>query len=240
MPLLGAMAVATTLAPAAPAWAAARTVPSQLLAASVSAARAENAVDYTASVHSGTASDKTEAQAGTTTGTSTVSLREGKLTGRLAVILLGGTAFARGDQHGLQTLDFSVVAAGKEAGRWIRVEATASTQAQEVYQELASTLTVAGAVSSLEMTGTLELLPRSQVNGQAVIGIRGAGPSQTGSSPSTESLYVSAGGRHLPVKLTETRSNLTLTVLFGPWGKPPSAKAPAKSVSLDTSWLLES
>ena len=78
------------------------------------------------------------------------------------------------------------------------------------------------------------MAPLCVVHGQNVYGVRGDKAADT-SVP--EVLYVRATGSHLPVEMTSTYKGASSAVVFGTWGQPPSASAPAHAVPLVTSWM---
>jgi hypothetical protein len=174
-------------------------------------------------------------QAGRRDGTSSVTVRVGKVTLKLNWALIGKTVYFNGNANALSgALGFTATAAKQEAGKWI----SATAAAGGLFQELSSYLTVSSVTTILDLVGEMTFLPATTVRGQAVLGIQGIRLSDE--EKVTETIYVKATGAPLPVELSQTGQGATGYTYFGPWGQPPAAKAPPSALRLLKTWLASS
>lgn len=241
--VLGALAVplapvptgASTVGPPLPVT---RLNASQLYQASVNALQAQQGVGYRSVVSAGANSDTTVVQAGPASGWSTVAVREGKLAGHIYVIFVGSAVFVKGDQHGLQSVNFSAKVAAEESGHWVEVLASAGdARVHSVFQVLSATLTIPTVVSGIALAPPLRLSGAKMVLGRQTLAIKGYSAAQPGPPPGTEELYVRDAAVPLPVEAVITGSGLTVTVDFTSWGKAPVVRAPRGAVEFQKSWL---
>lgn len=148
------------------------------------------------------------------------------------IVLVGETAYVRGNANGLRDLvGLKAPAAAKEAGKWLLVPASD----QQLFGNLAGGLTVSSAVQQLDLVGALKLLPETTLGARAVLGVETATVA-TG-TPGTQVLYMRADGRPLPVEEVQRFQSVEDSISFGHWGEPPQAKVPPAPVPLKRSWL---
>jgi hypothetical protein len=203
-----------------------------VLASAIAAAAGQRALDWRQTVTEGLDSYTQVTQAGRVDGTSSITVRAGKATLKLNWVLIGGTVYFNGNGGALSdALGFTTAAAKKEAGKWI----SATAGAGAVFQDLSSYLTVSSAITILDMVGEMTFLPATTVQGQTVLGIQGIRLSEE--EKVTETIYVRATGTPLPVELSQTGQGAAGYTYFGPWGQPPTAKAPQSALKLSKTWL---
>jgi hypothetical protein len=175
-----------------------------------------------------------------------VNDREGGKDLELHLVLVGKMLYLMGNDNALRGLVyFSATAAKREAGRWIAVPST-----NPFYGLFGGGLTLSSITTSLDLVGSLTVVPERTVAGHSAVGIR-LQHSLTLFSE-VETVYVAASGAPLPVEVAEDLSapigsgvsssgpgalSVNEAVVFGPWGEPPDAKAPASSVPIELSWL---
>lgn len=211
--------------------------PNQVLSAAFAAARAEPAVDVTFSVHDDL-SGVAVIEAGRVDGLELVTFHQGTKSGKLSVVLIGGLAYLRGNQFGLQSgASFTATAGTDESDRWIVVSSHASSKlGHELFEEVAGGITVSSLWSQLVATGLVSFVPATKVDGQSVVGVRATTSATPGAPIMQETLYLRSTGRPLPVEEIGT-GTASFTAVFGPWGKPPVTHAPASALPFKTSWL---
>jgi hypothetical protein len=167
----------------------------------------------------------------------TESISAAGQTADLSTVLVGSTAYLRGNYLGLRSfMDFTDAAAQNEAGHWLFLKQAKPAQAR-LYEEVAAGLTVPSLVSQLPMFGTLTLEPLRVVHGESVYGVKGE---KGAGSTIEETLYVRATGAHLPVELDYTYKGISVALVFTTWGQPPAVTAPTGAVPVQASWLSAS
>jgi hypothetical protein len=234
----GGLMVAATTAPASAAGVVGvSTAPSQLLKASLSAARGEAGVDWTGTSTESGLSVTLTTRAGVHDGLQSIKFRIGKQEGQISIILVGTTVYIEGNDFGLQQyLGFSTSAAQKEAGHWLSIAEPDATLVT-VFETVAAGLTVSSTISELDMSGPITETAAKTVAGEHVVGIRGT-TLATGQAPSTPQLvYLKSTGEHLPVEAVQHLKSQTSYEVLGPWGQAPPAHAPKGSVPFQVSWL---
>jgi hypothetical protein len=169
--------------------------------------------------------------AGRADGTETVTSLRGPQNVLFDVVLIGTEAYFMGNSAGLTVvLGFKASPAKKEADKWVSVPSSST-----LYPELANGLTVSTATEVLDMVGMLTIVPEKTVRGESVVGVRSI--STASGFSSTETAYIRADGVPLPVEVDLSGDGPPESVVFGPWGQPPTANAPKNAVSFDKIWL---
>lgn len=211
--------------------------PAALLAAALTAARSEPGGNWVSTSTGNGFSLVERTKVARDAGVQTITARTAGHTGQIKAVLTGGSAYFKADDFGLQVFDFSTSAAKAEAGKWISLRPSVTSQAAE-YQVVAAGLTVASTVTEIALTGPLSETTPTSVAGVAVVGIKGDAPS-VGSMPAgtTEVLYVRTSGTPLPVKAVQTYHGDSSTVVFSHWGSVPAVPKPASSVPFEPGWL---
>lgn len=167
-------------------------------------------------------------------GSQSVTVQQTGGTATIAVIVIGATAYFKGNSKGLTLLSFGPSAANSEAGKWISVTESAD---QSVYQGVAGGLTSSSVATTMSMSGPVTELRKTKVMGQNVLGLKGtASPASGQQSGTTDTLYVAAGPTPLPVELVQDNPSVGNTYTFSHWGVAPRVSAPGRSVAYQTSW----
>lgn len=216
-----------TSSPSASSVAAAR----RLATASLQAASAAGSFHYTSSATSNGATQLTIGDAGPHSGRQAITVGGDTF----HVIVVDPNAYFQGDVPAMVTnLGLPVTVARAHAGQWVSLVGTDGPFAS-VYAAVTAPQALADNVS---FSADEELSPTT-VGGQRVIGLRGpvvpvAGQPATG----TATLYVEAGGAHLPVEyvihghVASARSSpaLSFTIDFSAFGEPVQLSPPAGAV----------
>ena len=213
---------------------------SQVLAAARTAIRSEAAVDWTGTergIENGKAMVVViTTKAGRVDGEQTMTIyatnklgEAALVVGRVTEIRMGTKLYLEGDQAGLERVDFSPCAAGSEAGRWIAVSSS-----QALDHEVAVDLTVSTTAQLLAMTAPLAKVTSANLQGKAVVGVRGSVGVPKGVT-NQRVVYVRSQGLPLPVELVQG-GTYPATAVFGPWGRAPLVRAPKGAVPLKVSW----
>jgi hypothetical protein len=203
-----------------------------VLASAISAANSERGLTWRATVKAGGLSETFVGQSGREYGSQEITVGQGTGGIRLQVVLAKTKLFVSGDAAALQgVLSLKPSVAQRLAGRWILLSPAAGT----VYQALSDGLTVASTTVGFNMVGSLQLLPVSMVGGVPALGVRGTRSSQ--GVTVTETLYVRASGRQLPVELVTSAGGVSETVLFSNWGRRARVTVPSTWSTWSKSWL---
>jgi hypothetical protein len=177
----------------------------------------------------------------TLTSVSDISRTEGTQTtsgagGSSVVFVVGGVAYQKGDAAFLEGSEgFPAAAASALAGRWISFDS-----GDAGFGQLSSGVTLSSALTEATPTGTLTLLKRSTVDGQAVVGITGGLAADAAESgvTGTQVLYVAEGAPHLPVQAVmhelHAGQSGTATLTFSRWGEKVSVIAPPGALPIST------
>jgi hypothetical protein len=171
--------------------------------------------------------------AGTSSGSESLTVRNGKQTEHMSAEVVGKTGYVKGNTTGLQNiLGLSAAQAHKYQGQWLSFPMSNTNLAQLVAGLLKSQV-----ATELSFSGPFTFATDATVNGQHAIGIKGSVSTSNGSSVS-EILYVPSTGKPLPIEEVTNPSAKTQassihgTVTFSNWGEPVAVQAPAHSVSL--------
>jgi hypothetical protein len=126
-----------------------------LLAAMLAAIHAQHSVHYVSVVHSGSTKVTISADVGKTTGKQEITFTQAGQTGHVAVRLVNGTAYFRGDAFALRTfMGVPAANAQRYAGDWVRVphgaKQYASVAADVTLPSFATTLGINGAVAKIK------------------------------------------------------------------------------------------
>jgi hypothetical protein len=154
--------------------------------------------------------------------------------GHLTLLLVDETGYLNGDETGIADFyQLSTAVADKLAGKWI-----STPQGNAPGKDYPSAgfvgITFADVVGQLEETGRLGLTAPTAFAGNAVNGVRGGMASSLGTFPgATETVYIAASGRPLPIRvLANIPGHDETTCAFSRWGEPVDLTAPPKPVPL--------
>jgi hypothetical protein len=170
---------------------------------------------------------------GTTSGLQTLTVRKGKTTETLSVMLVAGTGYVKGNTAGLvQILGLTAAQGATHAGKWLSFPTTNSNLAG-----LVNGLQAKDLPNELKINGPLTFGTANTINGQSATAIKGTvGASATTQVPIV--LYVASSGTPYPLEEVTNpskgagKTSLHATVFFTNWGEKTHEKAPAHSTSL--------
>ncbi len=177
--------------------------------------------------------------AGTNRGWQTVKLTgQAQGTEALTVLLMGPTAYLKGNKAGLANyMRFTAAAAGGEAGSWIGSTSASSSKVETYfYQSLAAGLTVKTAASEIQLVGKLSMGADTMVHGLRVHDIKMF--LTHGQQVAHGDLYVRATGKPLPVYESVIASTgVHDEITTSNWGQEPTVNVPKKFVPVELGWL---
>lgn len=213
-----------------------RAAAGRLLRSSLAAAGQAGSFHYvststSASSTAPTVTQRTVGDAGSNGGTQAITLSGDTF----SVVVLGTTAYFRGDGPAMAlNLGIPATVAQTYAGKWISLVA-----GDGPYQSVQVAVTAASALQQNVTFTAHDELPASTMAGRRVIALRGPMAAVAGQAAhGTATLYVSASGRHLPVRYVERgtlgagsgRSALDFSITFSAWGEPVSVSAPPGAI----------
>ena len=155
------------------------------------------------------------------------------------VRVVGQGCWFEGDTTAMvENLGLSATQAQPHSGQWISL-ATTDAPYQSVYAAVTTTSALSDNITFTPKMETAE----TTVAGQRVIGIQGPLTGIQGiAAQGTGVLYVTAGGRHLPVRYVEhgsigsgsSTSTLSFAMDFSAWGESVSVAEPPGAVAFST------
>jgi hypothetical protein len=153
--------------------------------------------------------------------------------GDMRVEVVGGIAYVTGSRQALVDVGgLSAALAAKAAAHWVSI-----SPSNGAYATVAGGVTLSSALSEFMPQGALKELAPSSVDGQAVLGIRGAAGNGAGTKGETITVYVSRSSKPLPVRVVFGVSGGAVavgTVDLSRWGGPVSIKAPSGALPIDS------
>lgn len=171
--------------------------------------------------------------AGSTSGSESVTIRNGKSTEHMDAEVVGKTGYVKGNTTALrEILVLTAAQARKYQGQWLSFPMSNTNLAQLVGGLLKSQV-----ATELGFSGPYTHVANATVNGQSAIGIKGSVATSNGASV-PEILYVPSTGKRLPIaEVTNpgtkaSSSTFHGTVSFSNWGEQVAVPAPAHSVPL--------
>jgi len=212
------------LVPTAPASA----PPAARLASLVKAVQAQHSVHYVSVEKHGTISVTMVGDVGAKAGIQRITYRSGEKTGHLTVVVSRRTAYMRGDAFTLEGfLGFPHAGSVKYADTWLRFRHTAAA-----YVPIAENVTFATTINGLKPAGRLTVVPRTKIDGQAVVGIRGTTRIQ--GQKVVRTLWVAPSGKRLVVSDVTTAPGGSLTVTYSRWNEPVRVRVPLDFIDSET------
>lgn len=149
--------------------------------------------------------------------------------GDMRVELVGGIAYVTGSKQALVDIaGLSAAVAAKAGTHWVSVPPSSGG-----YAMIAGGVTLSSALSEFTPRGALKALGSSSIDGQAVLGIRGA----AGPKGETVTMYVSRSNKPLPVRVVFAVSSGAIavgTIDLSRWNEPLSIKAPSGALPIDS------
>lgn len=151
------------------------------------------------------------------------------------VLVVDGVGYIKGDRAALiDSFGFAPTIADRLADHWISFR-PGDSGGKVTYQYVTSGITLAGIADVLDLTGPLTLTKPARIAGEAVIGVRGGASYVSGVPPGgTETVYIAASGRPLPVAVRFTWSGGRTLDLFSGWGEHVHLTAPANAVPVSS------
>ena len=203
--------------------------PKQLRAAMLAAASARHSVHYVSTTSAPGRTIRITGDVGPNLGSQRITLRLGGHSGQANVLVVGGSAYIRGNAFTMQNFfPFTKAQATKYAGQWISIPSTSGA-----YSAVSADATFASFLADL-LPGTHLSSVRAKVDGKAAVGIRGV-VRQAGTKL-VETVYAPASGTPLPFaeKAVVTGSRGAGTTRMSRWNETVHVTAPASSVPITT------
>jgi hypothetical protein len=229
--LAACAALATSAVPADAASAPTKSAQTEYQAAVTAATN--QTVHFVSDVTQGNVSLHVSGDAGSTSGSQSLTVNNGKQTEHMTAEVVGRTGYVNGNSTGLHNIiGLTSAQARKYAGQWLSFPMSNSTLAQ-----LAAGLLKSQVANELGVNGPFVYGPTATVNGQNALAIRGNVSTNNGGSVPLI-LYVPSSGKPQPIEeITNPgakahSSTIHGTVTFSHWGEKVSVSAPSHSVSL--------
>ena len=204
-----------------------------MLSGTMNAFASEAAVDWTYRLSAFGGTSEEVFHDGKKDGTMTATLSDGGQVAKTSMVL-DGKVYFEGNALGLDELEnLTAAVADKEAGHWIAVPRSSA-----YFRDYSNDLTVGSAVEELYLGGSVEVLPTTTFKGQPAFVVKEAVTSK--GTTVDETIYIRATGLELPLQVLLTVDGVSGAIVYGPWGKPPAAKVPVKSVPFQSTWLGKS
>ena len=208
----------------------------RLVSGSLAAAQAAGSFHYVSSSVSAAVSQVTVGDAGASSGRQVITVAGDTFT----VLVVGSTAYFQGDAAAMvENLSVPPALAQARAGQWISLAA-----GDGPYESVKAAVTTSEALSDNVTFTPRTVLARSTIAGRRVIGVRGAMLGVAGQRGSgTATLYVAAGGRHLPVRYVEngtltgsdgSTAKIRFRIDFSGWGEAVQVNVPSGAVTFSS------
>jgi hypothetical protein len=204
--------------------------PSLILAEARAAADTAGSVHYVQTGRTSRETGRNIADTAASVGHDVMTLSDGA---QATVLVRGDVAYLRANLAAL-TAFFLLPAttAARMAGRWISVR-SGSAAGRQLWDDLSFEMTTGSVLDALTPVGPLRRTPATRVDGRLVVGVHGKVRAGTGAAPgSTETLYVAATGRPLPVSCTQIYGSSEVTTAFSRWGETVQVTAPPGAIPL--------
>jgi hypothetical protein len=171
--------------------------------------------------------------AGSTSGTQTLVVKNKNTTEHLSALVVGSTGYVKGNESALQNvIGLTKAESTKYAGKWLSFP----TSNQEL-GELVGGLLSSQVAKELEISGPYTFAKDATVAGQKATAIKGSVANESGGTVPVL-LYVPASGTPLPIQEVTNAgdaggaSAIHGVVTFSHWGEDKKQTAPTKTVSL--------
>lgn len=225
--LTAALALVASVA-AAGAMAAAPKTPASLYEAIRTAGRTQRSVHYVSSSVTPKSSVSIDGRAAVTQGVQRITFRKGSKTGHATVLVIGKSAYLRGDAFTLRNyMGFKAAASSRYGNHWIVIPSK-----HRLYAPVAAAVTLASAIDELgPKAGTLTRVGPTTVGGKRVVGVRAK--RTVGKTTQVDTLYGRAKGAPLPVREVATEGpTYRFTLSFDRWNVSVHLAAPKHPVSI--------
>ena len=196
-------------------------------------AATDQSVHFQTDVTQGNVTLQQSGDAGTTSGSETLTVHNGKQTEHMSAEVVGKNGYVKGNTTGLQNiLGLTAAQSRKYAGQWLSFPMSNTNLAQ-----LAAGLLKSQVATELGFSGPFTFASDATVNGQHAIGVKGSVSTNSGSAV-PEILYVPSTGKPLPIEEVTNpgakahTSTIHGTVSFSNWDEQVAVSKPAHSVAL--------
>lgn len=149
--------------------------------------------------------------------------------GTATVLDVAGVGYVSGNPAALVGFfGFPAAVSARLTGRWVSFRS-----GQPYYQQVVNAVTLDSALGVVRLSGRLATKSKGTVDGQSVVGVRGAAPSVPGVPAGTKAmLYVATTGRLLPVSYLEVSGSTRLSAVFSRWGETVRVAAPRDAIPI--------
>lgn len=198
--------------------------PNLILAEARAAAEAAGSVHYVQAGRTARETAMSVGDASSSVGHEVMTLSDGA---QATVLLTGDVAYVHANLAAL-TGYFLLpdTTASRMTGRWISVRSSTAGY-KRLWDGVSFEMTTGSFLDAVTPVGPLTKTPTTTVDGRLVVGVRGKVPTWTGAAPgTTETLYVAATGRPLPVSCQEIYRSSQVTTAFSRWGETVQVTAP--------------
>jgi hypothetical protein len=195
----------------------------KILSEATTAAEAAGWMHIRTTFKLGPQSITTSGEAGPSVGREVIAITGG---GQATIMLVRKVGYVRGNAAAL-TAVLGLPAADARGHRWI-----AFRPGDPGYQQVARGLTMSSFLSEIMPTGSLTKTGPKTLDGQSVIELRGKAPAAAGMpAGATDTLFVAATGRPLPVGCVVGKGKADINALFSEWGQAVRVTKPRHSVA---------
>ena len=203
--------------------------PKQLRAAMFAAASARHSVHYVSTTSAPGRTIRIVGDVGPKLGSQRITLKLGGHSGQAAVLVVGGSAYIRGNAFTLQNFfPFTQAQATKYAGQWISIPSTSGA-----YSAVSADATFSSFLADLLPTTDLSLV-RAKVAGKSAVGLRGM--IRQAGTKLVETVYAPASGTPLPFseKAVVNGSKGAGVTRISRWNEAVHITAPPNAVPITT------
>ena len=196
----------------------------QILAKATAAATAVGWAHGSLTATAGSASVTSSGVAGPDVGREDIKVNGA---GQATVIVIGAIGYVRGSSAAVLQGFLQLPAADSQlAHKWIMLR-----PGDPGYQQVVPGTTLGSFLTEIMPTGSLTKTGRTTMDGQPVIGVRGKAPaSDDMPAGATDTVYIAATGRPLPVACMERVSTGQVSVVFSQWGQAVRVTKPRHTV----------
>jgi hypothetical protein len=147
--------------------------------------------------------------------------------GHASELIIAGVAYVRGSSAAVLKGFLQLPAADSRlAHKWIVFR-----PGDPGYQQVVSGMTLGSLLTEIMPAGSLTKTGRTTMDGQAVIGVRGKAPaSDEAPAGATDTVYIAATGKPLPVACVEHVSTAQISAVFSQWGQAVTFQKPRHTV----------
>jgi hypothetical protein len=196
----------------------------KIVSEATAAAKAAGWVSGGLTAKAGSASMSSSGVIGPSVGRETIKIAG---SGQATIIVIGRLGYVHGSPAVLKNFLEIPAADARLARKWVVFRPR-----DKGYQKVVPGMTLDSFLSEVIPTGSLTKTKRTTIDGQAVIGVRAKAPASANMPPgTTDTLYVAATGKPLPVETVEAIGTGDVIVTFTGWGQPGTVKKPVRTVA---------